>query len=317
LTAPLFVFEALPPLSLKGKAQPVAAYRLLTARAAPGSLRGIEGLRSPLVGRDEEMARLREAFGALLDQGQGGALAIMGEAGQGKSRLVAEARAASLSSTVLWAEGRALSYAENISYFVARDLLRGLVNAPAEASPDAVAAALRGSVEELVGDRVAQVYPYLARLLDVPLDDEMAERVRYLSAEALAAADASGLLRLRARLLAKAAARAGVGRPALGRPLLASAAGGAAAADRGDAAARPARVPPGTGTCVGLSPAADGRAGKRAVYGHYPFPRFPTAKAPGCWTTCCGSRTCRKHYGRSSWKKRRGTLSSSKSCFVR
>lgn len=185
LTAPLFAFEALPPLSLKGKREPVAAYRLRTAKAAPGSLRGIEGLRSPLVGRDEELARLQEAFGALLDSGEGGALAIMGEAGQGKSRLVAEARAASLSSTALWAEGRALSYAENMSYFVARDLLRGLVNVPTEASPDDVAAALWGSVEELVGDRMAEVYPYLARLLDVALDGEMAERVRYLSAEAL------------------------------------------------------------------------------------------------------------------------------------
>ena len=48
-------------------------------------------LRSPLVGRQAELNTL---FGALgrLSQGQGGIVSIIGEAGLGKSRLVAEAR---------------------------------------------------------------------------------------------------------------------------------------------------------------------------------------------------------------------------------
>ena len=91
LTAPLFDYEALAPLQVKGREQPVAVYRLLGPKAQPGTTRGIEGLRSPLVGRDTELQQLQRAFAGLAG-GRGGILAVIGEAGQGKSRLVAEAR---------------------------------------------------------------------------------------------------------------------------------------------------------------------------------------------------------------------------------
>lgn len=58
LAAPLFEFDALAPVRVKGKAEPVAVYRLRGLKPEPGSTRGIEGLRSPLVGREEELCRL-------------------------------------------------------------------------------------------------------------------------------------------------------------------------------------------------------------------------------------------------------------------
>jgi len=53
LTAPLFELEAREPIRVKGKAEPVPIYRLTGQKAAPGLVRGIEGLRSPLVGRGQ------------------------------------------------------------------------------------------------------------------------------------------------------------------------------------------------------------------------------------------------------------------------
>jgi class 3 adenylate cyclase len=47
LTEPLFEFEALEPIRVKGKAEPVPVYRLLAARVVPGKVRGITGLESP------------------------------------------------------------------------------------------------------------------------------------------------------------------------------------------------------------------------------------------------------------------------------
>ncbi|MFL6505803.1 MAG: adenylate/guanylate cyclase domain-containing protein, partial [Candidatus Udaeobacter sp.] len=80
LTQRLFDFEAVPPLTLKGKEAPLEAYRVVGVKAAPESVRGIEGLRAPLVGRDEELGEIRDAL-ADLQHGRGSVVAIMGEAG--------------------------------------------------------------------------------------------------------------------------------------------------------------------------------------------------------------------------------------------
>jgi class 3 adenylate cyclase len=183
LTAPLFEFETLPPLQVKGRTRPVTLHRLIRARATPGPVRGVEGLRSPLVGRDDELSRLLKVFEALAE-GRGGFLALLAEAGQGKSRLVAEARRL-FPAGARWVEGRALSYAQNISYWVAADLLRGLVGVSLEASPSEIGVALSQSCERLFGEQAMETHPYLARLLDVHLDEPMAERVRYLAPDAL------------------------------------------------------------------------------------------------------------------------------------
>jgi class 3 adenylate cyclase/tetratricopeptide (TPR) repeat protein len=84
-------FEALAPVRVKGRADPVPVYR--PGRPAAG--RGLEPVaRGPLVGREGERERLAEALGRLLD-GDGRSdrvqvLVLEGEAGAGKSRLVAE-----------------------------------------------------------------------------------------------------------------------------------------------------------------------------------------------------------------------------------
>jgi predicted ATPase/class 3 adenylate cyclase len=91
LTQHAFAFEPLGDLALRGKAEPLPAYRLLGLRAVPRSARGLEGLglASPLVGRDGELAALHAA----LDRMRGGraqVVSLVGEAGAGKSRLLAE-----------------------------------------------------------------------------------------------------------------------------------------------------------------------------------------------------------------------------------
>ncbi|OCC05837.1 hypothetical protein BA190_06300 [Labrys sp. WJW] len=91
LTQHRFGFEPVPGLTLRGKATPVAAFRLTGRLAAPASGRGLagHGLESRMVGRDEELARLV----ALFDQMQAGSAQVVnlvGEAGSGKSRLIAE-----------------------------------------------------------------------------------------------------------------------------------------------------------------------------------------------------------------------------------
>ncbi len=185
LTAPLFEFETRKPVAVKGKENPVRVYRLLRAKAAPGQVRGIEGLYSPLVGREGELAQAQETL-ANFEKGQGGILSVVGDAGLGKSRLIAElSHWGREVCQADWAEGRALSYGESASFLVAREVLRNLLGVSPEASPQEVGYALRDEVERLFAQQAAEIYPLLAHLLEVPLDDEAAQRLKYLEGELL------------------------------------------------------------------------------------------------------------------------------------
>ena len=90
LVEPLFDLEARGGIEVKGKAEPVEAYRVLGRRAEPGPIRGMRG--SPLVGRDREMEQLRGAVEEA-QSGGGRIVSLVGEAGLGKSRLINETRA--------------------------------------------------------------------------------------------------------------------------------------------------------------------------------------------------------------------------------
>ena len=76
------------------------------------------------------MQALRTAI-ARLQAGEGGIVTIVGEAGLGKSRLVAELRAdgahAAPSANIRWVEGRCPSYGTSIAYLLWLDVLHGLL----------------------------------------------------------------------------------------------------------------------------------------------------------------------------------------------
>jgi adenylate cyclase len=91
LTRDAFTFEPLSPLSLKGKAEPLAVYRLLGLLDTPPAARGLAtlGLTAPFVGRDDELRQMDAAF-ERVRRGRAEAVSLVGEAGVGKSRLIAE-----------------------------------------------------------------------------------------------------------------------------------------------------------------------------------------------------------------------------------
>ncbi len=173
-------------ISLKGKAEPVAAFEVIKPKTTPGSGRGFEELYSPLVGRGGELAGLHEALEALVN-GHGQIVTIIGEAGIGKSRLVEEARREGPGSQreAHWLEGRALSYGKTLSFWSINQLIYndlGLSDGDPEVR---VRAALKRRLNALFGEKDSELLPYLAQLLGVRLEGDLADRVRLLDGETL------------------------------------------------------------------------------------------------------------------------------------
>jgi class 3 adenylate cyclase/tetratricopeptide (TPR) repeat protein len=104
--------EPVEPLVLKGKAEPVSAYRLRELLAdVPAFTRPID---APFVGREPDLEALRHALAAAIEQRQPQLATIVGAPGIGKSRL---ARELSLSADARVLVGRCLSYGEGITYW--------------------------------------------------------------------------------------------------------------------------------------------------------------------------------------------------------
>ena len=74
-------------MTLKGKSQPVLAYRLISAHGQEGNVRRQD---TPVVGRDDELAALQAAWDTVLAKRDVALVTVIGDAGIGKSRLVRE-----------------------------------------------------------------------------------------------------------------------------------------------------------------------------------------------------------------------------------
>jgi adenylate cyclase len=161
LAADQFEFAPVPPLQLKGKAEPVEAWRLVAALPERSRVRGGE---APLVGRRRELALLDAA---LDDAGDGSALLVTlsGEAGIGKSRLALEtrARAQQRGFEAIWAT--AVSYRSAAPYYLVTQLVAQLTGRRgSQELREALAAQAGSNVEATTLDRWVAA---LAELRDV------------------------------------------------------------------------------------------------------------------------------------------------------
>jgi class 3 adenylate cyclase/tetratricopeptide (TPR) repeat protein len=111
------------PLPAKGKEEPLGAYRLIAVReGAPGYARRLD---APLVGRLDELAQLRSAVERAERERTCYLFTLLGPAGIGKSRLVAEL-AGSLGERAKPVTGRCLSYGQGMAFWPLVEIARRL-----------------------------------------------------------------------------------------------------------------------------------------------------------------------------------------------
>lgn len=188
LAGSVFEFEDRGKIPVKGKAEPIQVYRVLSERKGAVRARGIAGLSSPMVGRQREFSTLAQIISDVR-AGHGAIVAVIGEAGLGKSRLIAEWRKAAFADagapSIRWIEGRCLSYASSIAHHLSTDILRALIGAPVGSAEEETHAALQKTLAPLFGANTQEVYPFLGHLLGLKLEEDAAARVKYLEGPAL------------------------------------------------------------------------------------------------------------------------------------
>ena len=171
-TTHCFDFKKLDPIRVKGKSQPLQVYKVLLRKEESLPVRGIAGLHSPFIGRNEEFAICQRVIDRL-STGKGGALFITGEAGFGKSRLTAEVKEYTQDRNITWLEGKCVSYSRSISYWVFVDALKNYFGIKSEADITEIEYTLRSKgVTNNIGE---SVIPIIGSLLSSKREDGKAD----------------------------------------------------------------------------------------------------------------------------------------------
>jgi class 3 adenylate cyclase len=123
----VFDVEPWEPLQVKGFAEPVQVYRILSARPRAFRLysRGVEGVETRMVGREAELKHLQDALLTTIEEAEGQLVTIVGDAGVGKSRLLYEFQEwieLLPPPAVTFYEGRAQLESQGLPYGLLRDL---------------------------------------------------------------------------------------------------------------------------------------------------------------------------------------------------
>jgi adenylate cyclase len=161
-----FEFEPVGELTLKGKSEPVPAWRLIGQRA-DGRSATRKGVSTELVGREQELAALTDALDRLA-YGAGAVIALTGEPGVGKSRLTAAARARAEEKEFRWLEGRCVSYGAGLAYWPYLELLRDFAGIRIDDAAPGASARLANELDSIgAGDEL----PFFARLLGLASND--------------------------------------------------------------------------------------------------------------------------------------------------
>jgi tetratricopeptide (TPR) repeat protein len=164
-----FHAQSLGELTLKGKAEPVRAWEVLSAQETRSRL-DVEAERglTALAGRDRELTALADCF-EKARAGQGQMVFIVGEPGIGKSRLVYELRR-HVDDRATWLEGRCVSFGQSIPFHPLIDLLRRQFGIEDGDDEQTVVGKIERGILRL-GENLRSILPYVRYLLAVDPGD--------------------------------------------------------------------------------------------------------------------------------------------------
>src|SRR4030042_1352599 len=177
----LFNFEPLKPASVKGKVEPVQVYRVAGIKEKQERSVGVD---SSLVGREKEMDLLSLQVLRLIN-GTGGIVTVTGEAGIGKSRLMAELCLTETAKKTILLEGRALSIGRRLSFYPFIDALQRWSQIGENDTDTEAQRKLEKAIRDIHPEEVGEIFPFIATLMGMKLPGEYAQRVKGIEGGAL------------------------------------------------------------------------------------------------------------------------------------
>jgi adenylate cyclase len=164
-----FTWDPLPPLAVKGKSEPLAVFAVRGARARR-SLRIQEARYAlPMVGRRSELGIAAAQLGQVL-QGSGQIICMVGEAGTGKSRLMAEVARLAEQRDLIGYGGGCESYRSNTSYLVWHTIWQSFFEIDPSDPADVILELLEAQLAQIDPTLVARA-PLLDAVLNVTLPE--------------------------------------------------------------------------------------------------------------------------------------------------
>jgi class 3 adenylate cyclase/tetratricopeptide (TPR) repeat protein len=169
--------EPIGPLAIRGKTEPVSAYRLVGISRLRSTRDGVApGRTTSFIDRVDEVAALL-SFVEQAECGRGLVVDIIGDPGIGKSRVLEELRRQLVPRRVTWAEGRCLSYGSAIPYLLVLDLFRSNCGIVETDTPEIITQKVRSSLR-IGGMDPDQAGPVLLHLLGIKTTGERSANFR-------------------------------------------------------------------------------------------------------------------------------------------
>jgi len=164
-TKDLFRYEAVEPVTLKGKKDPVPAWIAHDAISEP-TARTLST--TPMMGREHELRLLIETWARVMSEERPHLVTIVAPAGVGKSRLAAEFTEISSEANARVAHGRTHAYGESTGYGGFARLIRSLLGIFVTDTPDAASTKMRERLDTLVPQgEVADMVAHLSVLAGI------------------------------------------------------------------------------------------------------------------------------------------------------
>ena len=182
----LFQFEALEPLPIKGMMKPLAIYEVIPKQTKQFQRVQLSGrtIASSMVGRISEYDLFQKKVLNLID-GKGSIVNIVGKAGIGKSRLVEELRKKEFTKKLVWFDGRALSEGKNLSYHPINHIIKSWAGIKEDDRSDTASEKLYTSINRIYPEQTHEIYPFIATMMGLRLNDPAIKRVEGIEGEPL------------------------------------------------------------------------------------------------------------------------------------
>jgi len=168
LISGLFVVEALGPRTLKGIATPLEVFQVVRPTGVRGRLAAARSL-TPLVGREEELRLLLSRW-QRAREGEGQLALVVGEAGIGKSRLVAEFHDRIRDTPHIWMESAGEQFFENSPFHALTEMLSQWLQLQGANDSEEQLERLERALAS-AGLKLDEAVPLVAELLQIPVGE--------------------------------------------------------------------------------------------------------------------------------------------------